>query len=85
MIIDALLGFSFKPPLRSPLKEFIEAYKLTKTPILAVDIPSGWDVEKGNIDNVFFNPDYLISLTLPKEGVKVFKGRHFLGGRFVPI
>jgi NAD(P)H-hydrate epimerase len=23
-------------------------------------------------------------LTLPKLGVKEFKGRHFLGGRFIP-
>jgi len=26
----------------------------------------------------------LISLTAPKEGVKDFRGKHFLGGRFVP-
>jgi NAD(P)H-hydrate epimerase len=24
-------------------------------------------------------------LTLPKLGVKEFKGRHFLGGRFIPL
>lgn len=29
-------------------------------------------------------PDVLVSLTAPKLGVKAFKGRHFLGGRFVP-
>jgi len=56
LIVDAILGFSFKPPIRSPLKEFIETYKYTKTPILAVDLPSGWDVEKGNIDNNLFTP-----------------------------
>lgn len=27
---------------------------------------------------------YLVSLTLPKVGVRGFGGRHFLGGRFVP-
>jgi len=30
------------------------------------------------------NAEVLISLTAPKQGVKSFKGRHFLGGRFVP-
>ncbi|KAF9493607.1 hypothetical protein BDN71DRAFT_1394709, partial [Pleurotus eryngii] len=29
-------------------------------------------------------PDVLVSLTAPKEGVKLFKSQHFLGGRFVP-
>ncbi|TGO28351.1 hypothetical protein BPAE_0029g00020 [Botrytis paeoniae] len=28
-------------------------------------------------------PQYLISLTAPKPLVRFFKGRHFLGGRFV--
>ncbi|KAJ3179635.1 hypothetical protein HDU87_002841 [Geranomyces variabilis] len=29
-------------------------------------------------------PDLLISLSVPKRGVESFKGKHFLGGRFVP-
>jgi NAD(P)H-hydrate epimerase len=32
----------------------------------------------------WLEPEVLISLTAPKEGVRAFKGRHFLGGRFVP-
>lgn len=31
-----------------------------------------------------FDPEVLISLTAPKEGVRAYKGRHWLGGRFVP-
>lgn len=51
--------------------------------MISVDVPSGWDVEQGNIDNLFV-PKYLISLTLPKLCARDFKGRHFVGGRFVP-
>ena len=47
IIIDAIFGFSFKPPIRSPYDYIINELKLTKIPILSVDIPSGWDVEKG--------------------------------------
>lgn len=50
---------------------------------LAVDIPSGWDANNGNILNLF-HPAYLISLGMPKQAMKNFKGRHFLGGRFIP-
>ncbi|KAG1843021.1 YjeF N-terminal domain-like protein [Suillus subalutaceus] len=78
VILDAIFGFSFKPPVRATL---ISASGL---PIVSVDIPSGWDVELGNAEGVGLNPDVLLSLTAPKIGAKYFKGRHFLGGRFVP-
>lgn len=55
----------------------------TKIPIVAVDIPSGWDVDKGPTKEGL-RADMLVSLTAPKLCAKGFKGRHFLGGRFVP-
>ncbi len=55
----------------------------TKVKIVSVDIPSGWDVDKGNLNSTFY-PDMLISLTLPKLCAKDFQGLHYLGGRFVP-
>lgn len=43
------------------------------------------DEETGEVEVVeTFEPEVLISLTVPKEGVKEFAGRHWLGGRFVP-
>ena len=48
LIVDALLGFSFVGPLREPYKSMIESFKDIKTPIISVDIPSGWDVEGNN-------------------------------------
>ncbi|KAK7689983.1 hypothetical protein QCA50_006624 [Cerrena zonata] len=83
VILDAIFGFSFKPPVRSPFDSALALISESKLPIVSVDIPSGWDVEKGNAAGVGLNPDVLISLTAPKEGAREFKGRHFLGGRFV--
>jgi len=83
LIVDALFGFSFKPPIRKPYNHVIDILGKTKTPIISVDNPSGWDVEKGNTLGTF-TPKYLVSLTLPKIGVKSFKGIHYLGGRFIP-
>lgn len=40
-----MLGFSYTPPLREPYATAIHGLKKTKTPILSVDIPSGWNVE----------------------------------------
>lgn len=82
-IVDALFGFSFKPPVRGV---FIPAMRMltdSKKPILAVDIPSSWDVNNGPCSDFSYNPEILISLTAPKKSADHFKGRHFIGGRFI--
>jgi NAD(P)H-hydrate epimerase len=84
VILDAIFGFSFKPPVRAPFDIALPLLTESKLPIVSVDIPSGWDVERGNAGGVGLEPDVLVSLTAPKEGARGFKGRHFLGGRFVP-
>jgi NAD(P)H-hydrate epimerase len=59
----------------------------TKIPVTSVDAPSSWDIEEGPPKSGVgsnFHPDFLISLTAPKPLVKHFKGRHFIGGRYVP-
>ncbi|KAI0074025.1 YjeF N-terminal domain-like protein [Panus rudis PR-1116 ss-1] len=83
VVLDAIFGFSFKPPVRAPFDEALKAITDSKLPIVSVDIPSGWDIERGNAEGVGLEPDVLVSLTAPKEGARGFKGRHFLGGRFV--
>jgi len=84
VILDAIFGFFFKGPIRPPFDVALKRISDSKLPIVSVDIPSGWDVEKGNIEGVGLEPNVLLSLTAPKEGVRSFAGRHFLGGRFVP-
>ncbi|RXG55849.1 NAD(P)H-hydrate epimerase [Armadillidium vulgare] len=85
-VVDALFGFSFKPPVRPLFEPILDALSQTKVPVASVDIPSGWNVETGPpSDAASLNPDMLISLTAPKLCSKYFKGRfHYLGGRFVP-
>lgn len=40
--------------------------------IVSVDIPSGWDVEKGDASGQGMRPDMLVSLTAPKLAAKTF-------------
>jgi NAD(P)H-hydrate epimerase len=84
VILDAIFGFSFKGPIRAPFDSALPMLSASGLPIVSVDIPSGWDVEAGNDAGFGLNPDVLVSLTAPKEGVRTFRGQHFLGGRFVP-
>ncbi|GBB90402.1 hypothetical protein RclHR1_17350004 [Rhizophagus clarus] len=84
LIVDALFGFGFTGEIRSPFDKIIQKLRGTNIPIVSVDIPSGWDVEKGNVNNHGFTPSMLISLTAPKLCANYFNGKHFLGGRFIP-
>ena len=91
------IGFSFQPPVRAPFDTVLRLIKSSSLPIVSVDIPSGWSVSDGpqklytesddhgkNEPVETFEPEALVSLTVPKEGVRGYKGRHWLGGRFVP-
>jgi len=85
IIVDALFGFSFKPPVRPNFQDVMSKISEVKIPVASIDVPSGWDVEQGDIHGTHLNPDFLISLTAPKLCSTSFRGRfHYLGGRFVP-
>ncbi|XP_073830073.1 NAD(P)HX epimerase isoform X2 [Musca autumnalis] len=85
LIVDALFGFSFKPPVRETFVPIINVLQTTKLPIASIDIPSGWHVENGKTEECDFEPSLLISLTAPKLCAKCYRGpHHYLGGRFVP-
>lgn len=84
LIVDAIFGFSYKPPLHELFVPVIDLFKSTQIPVVSIDIPSGWDVEKGPTEHNY-QPDTLISLTAPKLCAQNFSGKfHFLGGRFIP-
>ncbi|KAL1132253.1 hypothetical protein AAG570_010210 [Ranatra chinensis] len=86
LIVDALFGFSFRPPVRPEFSPLLEAVAQTRVPVCSIDIPSGWDVEAGKPCNTpAISPDMLVSLTAPKKCALKFEGsHHYLGGRFVP-
>lgn len=93
VVLDCIFGFSFSGEARGPYKDALEMLKnkshnelelrRKSPPIVSIDLPSGWDVNKGNIHNTF-TPEVLLSLTVPKLGALHFPHTHFLGGRFVP-
>lgn len=84
VLVDALFGFSFKPPVRPNFLSVMDVLKSTRRPICSIDVPSGWSVE-GVPENNEIKPELLISLTAPKECARSFRGKyHYLGGRFVP-
>jgi hydroxyethylthiazole kinase-like uncharacterized protein yjeF len=67
LLIDALVGTGFKPPLRGLavlLREMVEG---SDTPVVAVDLPSGWDANsmEQTVDGSF-RADAVVTFTAPK-------------------
>lgn len=83
-IVDAVFGFSFKGEPREPFKTILSEMFSSIIPVISVDVPSGWNVDEGDINETGYMPEVLISLTTPKKCSKMFNGRHFIGGRFLP-
>ncbi|KAJ9146493.1 hypothetical protein P3X46_028752 [Hevea brasiliensis] len=94
ILVDAMFGFSFhgapRPPFDDLIQKLVYLHECNQTRqkssvIVSVDIPSGWNVEEGDVAGEGIKPDMLVSLTAPKLCAKKFSGpHHFLGGRFVP-
>ena len=86
-VVDAIFGFSFSGEIREPFPSIIDLLEKTKLPVTSVDAPSSWHIEEGppkSGPGTDFQPAALISLTAPKPLVRHLRGRHFIGGRFLP-
>jgi NAD(P)H-hydrate epimerase len=68
LIIDAVLGTGFKPPLKGLALAALEWVKDSKAPVLSVDLPSGWqaDATRASIENEVFPSDAVVTFTAPK-------------------
>lgn len=87
VIVDGLFGFSFDAAngVRAPYDATIAAVNAAAPlTVVALDIPSGWDVDEGNARGFGMRADVLVSLSAVKQCAKNFTGKHYLGGRFVP-
>ena len=47
VVLDAVFGFSFRGAPRPPFDALLEALAATTAPLVSVDTPSGWHVERG--------------------------------------
>lgn len=81
VLVDSLFGFSFDGAPREPFASMIQYFREASVPVVSVDIPSGWDVDRGDVHGTGFTPQCVVSLTLPKLCMKGFTGVHYIGGR----
>jgi NAD(P)H-hydrate epimerase len=86
MIIDAIYGFGFRPPLQEDAVCLLRQIEECGKQIVSIDVPSGWNVDSDvQDDSIILKPDILISMTAPKLCARDFKGKaHLLVDSFVP-
>jgi NAD(P)H-hydrate epimerase len=68
LIIDAIVGTGFKPPLKGLALAALEWIKTATAPILAVDLPSGWPADEtaATFAGPVFPADAVVTFTAPK-------------------
>ncbi len=67
LLVDAVLGTGFKPPLRGAALNLAHALAAVEVPVVAVDLPSGWDADSYDetVEGAF-RADAVVTFTAPK-------------------
>jgi ADP-dependent NAD(P)H-hydrate dehydratase / NAD(P)H-hydrate epimerase len=67
VLIDAILGTGFKPPLNELHAAAIERVNSSQRPVVAVDLPSGLTADESTASNApFVRADAIVTFTAPK-------------------
>ncbi len=72
LVLDAVVGTGFKPPLHGLAAEARAVLAESKMPVVAVDLPSGWDADSveqksGEDDAAAFRADAVVTFVAPKK------------------
>jgi hydroxyethylthiazole kinase-like uncharacterized protein yjeF len=67
LLLDAVVGTGFKPPLRGAALVVRDAMAKIKVPVVAIDLPSGWDADsmEETVPGAF-RADAVVTFTAPK-------------------
>ena len=67
LLIDAVVGTGFKPPLRGVAAALKETVDTAHAPVIAIDLPSGWDADSISLEQKgAYRADAVVTFTSPK-------------------
>ena len=67
LVVDAMFGTGFRPPLRGMASVVRAALEQVQVPVIAVDLPSGWDADSyTETEEGACRADAVVSFTAPK-------------------
>jgi NAD(P)H-hydrate epimerase len=79
LIIDAIFGTGLATPPREPFPQFVAAIETTGIPVLAVDLPSGLDCDKGEPLGSAIRAIRTVTFFAEKAGFANYNSREFTG------
>lgn len=69
VVIDAIIGYSLNGPARGAAAELIALTNAVDTPVVALDVPSGVDVDTGTAQGPAVVATATVTLAAPKAGL----------------
>jgi len=84
MVLDALIGYGLHGIPIGETSDLIVACNKKAKRILSLDIPSGINAENGEILGPAIQPERVLTLTLPKTGMKQVPGDLYLADVGIP-
>lgn len=84
-IYDCLIGYNLEGEPIGKFKTVIKLLNNSNKKIIACDVPSGVDTDKGPIYKVWCKPTYILFLSLPKIGSKKISAKKFVADIGVPL
>lgn len=79
LVIDALLGTGLDRPVSGEFAEAIAAINRLDAPIVAVDLPSGLDADRGEVLGGCVRADLTITFAAPKPAMRSIPAQKLLG------
>jgi len=77
--VDGLLGTGSSGPPRGPVSDALQWVGPQRGPTIAIDTPSGVEVDTGGVPGVAFRADVTVTLVRSKPGLHITPGRDHAG------
>ena len=79
LVVDGLFGIGLNRPLDAPWLALIDAVNQSNLPVLAVDVPSGLNADRGEPLGGAVRADLTLTLGAPKHGLLLPRAATFVG------
>lgn len=79
IVVDALLGTGTKGAPRGLMKEVITLINKYSKNTVAVDIPTGVDADRGQVEGEAIKANYTVTFAYPKRGLYLYPGMDYAG------
>lgn len=70
VVVDAVIGYGLAGAVRGAARDLVEACAATDARVVSLDVPSGLDATTGESPGPTVDPDEVLTLALPKTGLR---------------